>query len=88
MDLNENLRQLRELTASIDQQAGRWADEDRETFAKAAIGESIAILFAGLDDWLSKGIALPDDWAKNQSFLNRGSGQPCPTCETYHRNCP
>lgn len=64
MDPNETLRQLRELGTH-----GSWWESD---WPKAQE------LFEALDEWLSRGSALPDTWKHKLRFMDAP--------ESYHNN--
>jgi hypothetical protein len=55
MDPNETLDRLRELTDFGD------THEDVERTL-----DEVSDLFTAMDDWLSRGGFLPDDWRKNR----------------------
>lgn len=72
MDPNEALVRLREWSTGSDTVPLNVSDAME--------------LFAGLDEWLSKGSFLPDAWTR--SFDNRRlDGPPCDTCGTFHKDC-
>jgi len=64
MDVNETLRQLRQLI--VDQEL---ADDSEDA---AQLGWQAAELFRGLDEHLSKGGLLPTKWNKDRLLLKVG----------------
>lgn len=56
MDPNEALRRLRRLCEALS---------DRDDYDNEVAGE-LAGQFEALDQWISKGGFLPDDWQRNQ----------------------
>jgi hypothetical protein len=66
MDVNETLRRLRQLI--VDQEL---ADSSEES---AKLGWEAAELFRALDEWLSKGGFLPDDWSARAVLARRQGG--------------
>lgn len=70
MDVNATLARMRELARDIEQQDGKWAglswtrqdEEEATTYAQATIGEELATLVVALDEHLSRGGELPEEW--------------------------
>lgn len=62
MDPNETLKKLRRLLVPT----GFGIDEQ----------DDVAELFVALDEWLSKGGALPEDWARRDPEPNRAPADP------------
>lgn len=56
MDPNEALRELRRIMTQLDKAQAAWEVEQ--------LAERAADVFGGLDDWLSKGGFLPDEWRR------------------------
>jgi len=56
VDPNEALRELRRIMTQLDKAQAAWEVEQ--------LAERAADVFGGLDDWLSKGGFLPDEWRR------------------------
>jgi hypothetical protein len=63
MDPNETLRLIRDQIIESDESGIEFYEPNY-----------VAELFVALDDWLSNGGFLPEDWAKNASAPGDGPG--------------
>lgn len=65
MDPNATLRLARHLSSEIDRAINQHAEtplNEQDIHHLIDRASDLAILFDGLDEWLSKGGFLPDDW--------------------------
>ena len=67
MDPNAALRSIRPIvTGLVDCPKSIHAKNDEPCGACERRAKRLAELFEGLDQWLTRGGALPDEWAKNR----------------------
>jgi DNA-binding HxlR family transcriptional regulator len=66
MDVNETLARIRKICADMN--------VARYEYESAALGEDLRQAFADLDEWLSKGGFLPEDWSARAVLARRQGG--------------
>ena len=71
MDVNETLARIRKICADMN--------VARYEYESAALGEDLRQAFADLDEWLSKGGFLPEDWSRLNAYRTaRGGASDAP----------